>query len=141
MMAGTIEQEILTQEENLTQAKRQLDIAALDRIYADDVLFTGITGEVCGKTGLLSEATRGIAERDKAAAQGKKFSTSIDKEDIKVATHGDTAVASYRYVVRVQGEGMDLHRRYRTTDVWLKRDGQWQVIGGHMASLDPQGTR
>ena len=26
-MTGTIEQEILTQEENLTQAKRQLDIA------------------------------------------------------------------------------------------------------------------
>ena len=140
-MNGTIEQEVLTQEENLTQAKRQLDIAALDRIYADDILFTGVTGEVCGKVALMSEATRGIAERDAAAAQGKKVSASIDKEDIKVVTHGDTAVASYRFVVRLQGEGMDLHRRYRTTDVWLKREGRWQVIGGHMASLDPQGSR
>ena len=140
-MSGTIEQEILTQEENLTQAKRQLDIAALDRIYADDVLFTGVTGEVCGKASLMSEATRGVAERDNAVAQGKKFSTSIDKEDIKVATHGDTAVASYRFVVRFQGEDLNIHRRYRTTNVWLKREGQWQVIGGHMASLDPQGAR
>ena len=32
-MPGTIEQEILTQEENLTQAKRQLDVNAFDRIY------------------------------------------------------------------------------------------------------------
>jgi ketosteroid isomerase-like protein len=140
-MIGTIEQEILTQEENLTQAKRQLDVAALDRLYADDVLFTGVTGEVCGKVSLMSEATRGIAERDDAAAQGKKFSASIDKEDIKIVTHGDTAVASYRFVVRFQGEGMDIHRRYRTTDVWLKREGHWRIIGGHTASLDPQAAR
>lgn len=140
-MTGTIEQEILTQEENLTQAKRQLDIAAFDRIYADDVLFTGVTGEVCGKAGLMAEAARGVSEREAAAAQGKKFSASIDKEDIKVVTHGDTGVASYRFVVRLQGEGMDIQRRYRTTNVWLKRAGQWQVIGGHMASLDPQGAR
>jgi ketosteroid isomerase-like protein len=140
-MTGTIEQEILTQEENLTQAKRQLDIAAFDRIYADDLLFTGVTGEVCGKAGLMTEAARGVAERDAAAVHGKKVSASIDKEDIKVVTHGDTAIASYRFVVRVQGEGMDIHRRYRTTNVWLKRAGQWQVIGGHMASLDPQGAR
>ena len=140
-MTGTIEQEILTLEENLTQAKRQLDIAAFDRIYADDVLFTAVTGEVCGKAGLMTEAARGVAERDAATAQGRKFSTSIDKEDIRVVTHGDTAVASYRFVVRVQAEGIDIHRRYRTTNVWLKRAGQWQVIGGHMASLDPQGMR
>jgi len=140
-MTGTIEQEILTLEENLTQAKRQLDIAAFDRIYADDVLFTAVTGEVCGKAGLMTEAARGVAERDAATGQGRKFSTSIDKEDIRVVTHGDTAVASYRFVVRVQGEGIDIHRRYRTTNVWLKRAGQWQVIGGHMASLDPQGMR
>jgi ketosteroid isomerase-like protein len=140
-MSGNIEQEILTQEENLTQAKRQLDISALDRIFADDVLFTSVTGEVCGKAGLLTEAARGISERDAAAAQGKTFVTSLDKEDIKVVTHADTAVTSYRFVVRIQGEGMDVHRRYRTTNVWLKRAGHWQIIGGHMASLDPQGAR
>jgi ketosteroid isomerase-like protein len=140
-MPGTIEQEILTQEESLTQAKRQLDISALDRIYADDVMFTGVTGEVSGKVGLMTEAARGVTERDNAAAQGKKFVASLDKEDIKVVTHGDTAVTAYRFVVRIQGEGVDIHRRYRTTNVWLKRESQWQIIAGHMASLDPQGAR
>jgi ketosteroid isomerase-like protein len=140
-MPGTIEQEILTQEESLTQAKRQLDISAFDRIYADDVMFTGVTGEVCGKVGLMTEAARGVTERDDAAAQGKKFVTSLDNEDIKVVTHGDTAITSYRFVVRVQGEGLDIHHRYRTTNVWLKREGQWQIIAGHSASLDPQGAR
>ena len=140
-MPGAIEQEILTQEENLTQAKRQLDTNAFDRIYADDVMFTGVTGEVSGKAALMTEAARGITERDNAAAQGKKFVTSLDNEDIKVVTHGDTAASSYRFVVRIQGEGVDVHRRYRTTNVWLKRGNQWQIIAGQMASLDPQGAR
>ena len=51
-MPGAIEQEILTQEENLTQAKRQWSTNAFDRIYADDVMFTGVTGEVSGKAAL-----------------------------------------------------------------------------------------
>jgi len=140
-MPGTIEQEILTQEENLTQAKRQLDINAFDRIYADDVMMTGVTGEVCGKASLLAEAARGISERDNAAAQGKKFVTSLDNEDIKVVTHGDTAVSSYRVVVRIQGDSLDIHHRYRSTNVWLKRGSQWQIIAGHTSSLDPQGAR
>ena len=140
-MAGIIEKEILMQEENLTQAMRQMDIRAFDRIFADDVMFTGITGEVSGKIGLLTEVTRGISERDAAAVQGKKILMSFDKEDIKLVTHGDTVVTSCRFLHRIQGEGMDIQRRYRTTTVWLKRGDQWKIIAGHTASLDPPGAR
>ena len=140
-MSGTMEQEILMQEENLTQAQRKLDIPAFDRIFADDILFTGVTGEVCGKAALLAEWREGIAQRDAAVAAGKKASVAFDKEDMKVVTHADTAVTSYRCIIRIQAEGIDINRRYRRTMVWLKRDGHWQVIGGHMASLDPQGNR
>jgi ketosteroid isomerase-like protein len=101
-MTGTIEQEILTQEQNLTQAQRELDIAALDRIFADDVLFTGVTGELCGKAAMLSEWRQGIAQRDAAIAQGTKATVSFDSEDMKVVTHGDTAVSGYRYLIRIQ---------------------------------------
>jgi ketosteroid isomerase-like protein len=140
-MPGTIEQEILTQEENFTQAQRNLDIAALDQIFADDVMFTGVTGEICGKAGLLSEWRQGIAQRDAAIAQGKKMEVSFDKEDIKVVTHGDTAVSGYRFLIRIRGEELDVLRRYRRTMVWRKAGDRWQVIAGHMASLDPQGAR
>jgi ketosteroid isomerase-like protein len=140
-MPGTIESEILMQEENLTQAMRQMDINAFDRIFADDVMFTGVTGEVSGKVGLMTEVARGISERDAATAQGKKLVMSFDKEDIKVVTHGDTVVSSCRFSHRVQGEGIDIQRRYRTTTVWLKCGDRWQIIAGHTASLDPQGAR
>lgn len=140
-MTGTIEQEILTQEENLTQAQRELDLTALDQIFADDLMFTGVTGEICGKSAMISEWRQGIAQRDAAIAQGKKTKVLFDKEDIKVVTHGDTAVSAYRFIIRIQDEGMDIQRRYRRTMVWLKRADRWQIIAGHMASLDPQGAR
>jgi ketosteroid isomerase-like protein len=140
-MPGTLEQEILTLEENLTQAQRQLDVSELDRLFADDILFTGVTGETCGKAGLFAEWRQGVAQREKAIADGKKTEMSFDKEDIKVVTYGDTAVTSYRFMIRVKGEGVDIQRRYRRTMVWLKRQNTWQIIGGHMSSLDPQGAR
>jgi ketosteroid isomerase-like protein len=140
-MSGTIEQEILMQEENFTQAMRQMDVSAFDRIFADDVMITGVTGEVSGKVGLMTEVARGVSERDAAAAQEKKIAMSFDKEDFKIVTHGDTVVTSCRFSHRIQGEGMDVQRRYRTTTVWLKRGNQWQIIAGHTASLDPQGAR
>ena len=140
-MHGAIEQEILTQEENLTQAQRKLDIAALDRIFADDVMFTGVTGEICGKAAMLSEWRQGIAQRDAATAQGKRATLSFDSEDMKVVTHGDTAVSGYRFIIRIKDEGVDMVRRYRRTMVWRKQGDRWQVIAGHMTSLDPQGAR
>ena len=137
-MTGPTEKEILMQEESLTQAMRKMDVSAIDRLFADDVMFTGVTGEVSGKVGLMAEVTRGISERDEAEIQGKKIVRSFDKEDIKLVTHGDTVVTSCLFIQRIQGEGMDVERRYRTTTVWQKRGDQWQIIAGHTASLGPQ---
>ena len=66
-MAGTLEQEILAQEERLTRATRELDLDALDGIYADDILFTGLTGATCGKSNLMDEARGSSTWRSDAA--------------------------------------------------------------------------
>ena len=138
-MPTNAEQEVLTQEENLTLATRQLDIEALDRIYADDILMTGVLGETCGKPFLIDEARRGAAHRETAAAAGKHFDGSYEKEDLKIVALGDTAVTSYRFVVKVKGPSIDVHRRYRTTNVWTKRHGSWQIVAAHTAFvLDPK---
>ena len=126
------EQEILRQEEELVQAKRTLDLDALDRIYADDLLLTGVLGEpTCSKSAVIEEAKRGIAERERALATGRQFVTSCDNEDVKVAMHGDAAVVSYRFVVKITGENIDVQRRYRTTNVWMKRQERWQIVVAH----------
>ena len=133
-MAMTTEQEILRSEEQLADAKRALDLKALDRIYADDVLLTGILGDpTCTKAAITEEITRGIAERERAISSGVKIEMSAENEDMKVATHGDTAIANYRFVVKCKGPNVDLHRRYRVTNVWAKREGRWQIVAQHLS--------
>jgi ketosteroid isomerase-like protein len=70
---------------------------------------------------------------DAQAVPLQAFETSCNNEDMSVATHGETAIANYRFVVKVTGPNVDVHRRYRTTNVWIKRDGRWQIIAAHTA--------
>ena len=133
-MSTTLMQEILREEERLSNAKQTLDLDALNRIYADELLMTGVLGEpTCTKAAIIDETKRGIAQRDSAAASGQALQTSCSNEDVTVATHGDTAIASYRFVVKCTGPNVDVQRRYRTTNVWIKRDGQWQIVAAHTA--------
>lgn len=137
---ATTEQEVLQQEQRLAEAKRALDLKAVDDIYADDLVMSGVMGEPrCSKGAILDEVRQGIAQRDAVAAGGPQFEVSTANEDLKVVAHGDTAVANYRFVVTIKGSDRDVQRRYRTTNVWMKRDGRWQIVAAQMAFvLNPE---
>ena len=138
-MAESFEQEITAHEEQLARASQTLDVDALNRLYADDILMTNVLGESCGKSVLMDEARRGAEMRQSVEATGKPITSSYDKEDLKVMTLSNAAVTSYRFVITIKGAGIDVHRRYRTTNVWAKRQERWQVVAAHTAFvLDPQ---
>ena len=108
---ATIE-EILQQEEQLANAKRTLDLDAIDRIYADDLLLTGVLGEpTCSKGAVMDEMRRGIAQRDAAKPGGAGFKTRTENEDTKIVPLGDAAVANYRFVVTFKGPNLDIRRQ------------------------------
>lgn len=128
--------EILAQEDRLTEATRNVDVAALDGLYAEDIIFTGVTGAVCDKHAIMDEARRGLAERQAAATASDAMAVvAYDKDDIRAIRHGDTAVASFRFGVTIRGDGKEVVRRYRTTNVWMKRSDRWQVVAAHTAAL------
>jgi ketosteroid isomerase-like protein len=139
-MTGNLDQEILTQEDRLTLATQTLDIDTLDRIYADDITMTGVLGEpLCGKSTLMDEARRGIEQREQAAASSTPLAVSYEKEDIKVVSSADMAVTTYRFVVTLKGGAVDVNRRYRSTNVWMRRPAGWRVVAAHTAFvIDPK---
>ena len=122
-MHDPLDREVLAQEDQLTEATRTLDIGTLDRLYADDIMFTGVTGVICTKSSLMDEARRGAAERQKTSPSAAVV--SYEKDDIRGVRHGETAVTSYRFGVAVQKDGGETVHRYRTTNVWMKRGGRW----------------
>jgi ketosteroid isomerase-like protein len=44
-------------------------------------------------------------------------------------------VTTFRFSITIRGEGQEIVRRYRTTNVWSKTAGRWQVIAAHTAAL------
>jgi len=132
--------EIMAQEQQLADATRILDLDQLDRLYADDIMMTSVLGETCrSKATILDEARRGAAMRQQAAAAGKPVTTTYTKEDLTILPLADSAVTTYRLVIEINGEGIHLHRRYRTTNIWARRHGGWQVVAAHTAFvLDPK---
>ena len=138
-MPTATEHDVILQEQRLITAARALDLETLDGLYADDLLLSGVMGEpTCGKAAVLDEVRRGIVEREQTLASPAPVSVSAENEDMQVVGHGDTAIANYRFVVTIKGPTMDVRRRYRKTNVWMKREGRWQIVAGHMAFvLDP----
>jgi len=134
-MKSIVDREILDSEERLTAATRQVDVDALDRIYADDIIFTGVTGVVCDKAGIMDEARRGLAERQRAGASQTAAVVSYEKEDIRAVRHDATAVTSFTFAITIRGDGKEVTRRYRTTNVWMKRAADWQVVAAHTATM------
>jgi ketosteroid isomerase-like protein len=121
-----IENEIWRLEEQLTQTERRVDVQALDRIYADDIMVTAPIGICVDKPAVMTEI-RSAAEK---AVVGR-----YDKDDLKVRGFGDTAVSSYRMSAEATFEGVEIKRQLCITNVWMKRNGDWQIVARHTASL------
>jgi ketosteroid isomerase-like protein len=135
-MKPSLDREVVAAEDRLTEATRSVDVATLDRLYADEIIFTGVTGAICDKNAIMDEARRGQAERRKAAeTPGMPSVVSYNKYDLQGVRHGDTAVASFSFGITVRNAGQEVTRRYRTTNVWLKRNGEWQVVAAPTAAL------
>ena len=129
------DREILAQEDRLTEATRNVDVAALDGLYADVIIFTGVSGAICDKRAVMDEAWRGLAARQAPASPEAMAVVAYDKDDLRAIRHGDTAVASFRFGVTIRGDGREVVRRYRTTNVWMKRSDRWQIVAAHTAAL------
>ena len=124
-----LEREILKLEEELTHTEMRLDVDALERVYADDIMVTAPIGLVVDKPAVMNEV--------REAAQKAKVE-SYDKNDLKVRGYGnDLAVTSYVISAKAKFEETDLNRRFCITNVWVRRAGRWQIVARHTASLEP----
>lgn len=121
-----VEREIVKLEEELTQTEMRVDVQALDRIYADDIMVTAPIGICVDKPAVMNEVRQAA---DKAVVR------RYDKDDLRVRAYGDTAVSSYRMTAEASLEGTELKRQLCITNVWMKRHGQWQIVARHTASL------
>jgi ketosteroid isomerase-like protein len=61
---------------------------------------------------------------------------SFSFDDVDVLTYGDFAVMRSRYTQQATVRGQDRSAVFLVTDVWVRRDGRWQVVSRHTSILD-----
>jgi ketosteroid isomerase-like protein len=100
------------------------DVAALDGLLADDLVYTHASGKVDSKASFLDDIKAGLL-RYKV----------IRPEEPKLRVYGDTAVATGLAAVEVNNHGQELNMKLRYTDVWVNRGGKWQMVAWQATRL------
>jgi ketosteroid isomerase-like protein len=110
-------------EEKLQHAMLTSNVAVLNELIADDLVWTTHTGFVSNK------------QQDLEAHQSKILQfTKVEISDRQIYSYSDDCI-----VVTLQAElagtlhGQAFSQPCRFTRVWLQRHNRWQVIAGHVS--------
>ena len=110
------ERAVLALEEGWVKAVVKRDAATFKRLLAPGFVYTEDDRVQNGE-----QLTRDVVS-------GTDTVTDARNEDLKTHTYGNTMIVTGWLIMRGRSGGKPFERRYRFTDTWLKRDGQWQII-------------
>ena len=124
-LRGSADVEIVALEAELRAAQLNADVHTLDRLIADELLFTGPDGQL------------GTKAQDLAAhGSGAIRFRAHEPEELRVRRVGaNVAVSALRARLAVEVGGTLVQGMYRYTRVWAREgDGAWRVVAGHVSA-------
>jgi ketosteroid isomerase-like protein len=120
-----VRRQLLDIEQEIARANRECDYRYFERVEAEEFIFTDARG------GLTTKKQDLAGEKDCRRNDSKQ---SFD--EVIVQPHGDWAVLSARSTTTfVDRNGHPATRLNRFTDVFVWRDGRWQLVAGHSSRL------
>ena len=128
VLIGSPDAEIADLESRLRSAQLAADVAALDALISEDLLFVGPDGNLATKSQDLA-----------AHASGAVRFREHEPEELQVRRVGpDVAVTTLRARLAVEVAGA-LHRgTYCYTRVWARENGApWRIVAGHVSAATP----
>jgi ketosteroid isomerase-like protein len=119
------EKEVREMIEKYRAALLQRDVAALEKIWADDYVFVNASGDVVTKAQRLANVKSGATKLE-----------SINKEEnIAVRVYQNSAVATSRVAIKGKYGGQSTSGQYRSTHVWVKGPEGWQLVANQLTAL------
>lgn len=111
---------ILELEERLRLAMCSSDIATLDNLLSEQLIFTNHFGQ------LISKLDDIYAHKNKLIVVN-----SILLSDMRVIDLGSSAVVTAQAEISGSYDGAPTSGKFRFTRVWNKAQGAWKVVCGH----------
>ena len=104
------------------------DIATLEKIWADDYVFVNAAGDMLTKTDRLMNVKSGATTLDSIK----------EEENVTVRVYQNSAVVTSRVTLKGQYSGQPVSGEYRSTLVWVKGSGGWQLVSNQLTGLKPK---
>ena len=125
---GEMKNNLLQIEREIGRANLDCDYKYFDQVEGEDFIFTDAAGTISNKKQDMA------GEKDCRKSDGK-----YDVDDTEVRLFGNAAVVTGRItIVHKNKEEKLVTRRSRFTDVFVWRDGRWQLVAGHSSRIpDP----
>lgn len=115
-MAGN-GQTIIDLDRKRMEAMGRKDIAALNAMLADDLIYCHSNARLDTKQSLIG-----------AMQSGATVYTSVEPSDVKAQDLGDTVVLTGIAQIKVVSNGTPNAFGVRFTDVYARRGGSWQMV-------------
>jgi ketosteroid isomerase-like protein len=115
-MAGNA-QTVIDLDRKRMQAMAAKDVATLQAVLADDLVYTHSSARLDTKKSLID-----------AMLSGATVYTGVEPSDVKAQDLGDTIVLTGIAHIKVTLNGTANAFGVRFTDVYAKRNGSWQMV-------------
>ena len=119
-----VEKAVLQLEQDWVNALVKADAAKLETLYADTLVYTHSSGSVDDKAKYIANLKAG----------GTKY-LSIDRDNIKVNTYGDSAIVTCHAVIKLLTNGENRTVDARMIHVYAKIKGRWQMVAHQTTKL------
>jgi hypothetical protein len=132
VVVGDSDPEIVELEARLRLAQLAADVAVLDALIADTLLFTGPDGQIATKAQDLEAHRLGLVRLQRHVP-----------EELRVRRTGpDVAIVALRTALAVEVTGTLVHGTYRYTRIWAREEqdperAAWRVVCGHVSQVPP----
>jgi ketosteroid isomerase-like protein len=110
-------QMIIELDRKRMQAMADKDIATLEAVIADDLIYTHSSARLDTKASLIGNMK-----------SGSTVYSSVVPSDVKAQDLGDAVVLTGIAQIKVNSGGKAMAFGVRFTDVYAKRDGKWQMV-------------
>ncbi len=113
-----LKDEILKVSEQREQALASGDVAALDRIDADDLVYTNWRGVTLTKAEHLADIK----------SRNLSFQTSFRHDNVQVVVHGNTGIVTGLSKTNVVYKGNASSGSRKFVNVFVKENGRWLCV-------------
>jgi hypothetical protein len=119
-----LEQALIKLKHDIGKAYLDRDIAALERLYADDYTVTDESGATTNKTQEIDRLKSGNAVYE-----------ATSYEDVKVRVYDKVAIVAGRGTVKGRGKTGVFHKQYFSTNIFVQQNGVWRAVSAHISGV------